>query len=258
MPESATIHIFHLARKDDKVLFLHTSDGSRLVQALEAGTVRGVYGREPRVESLTELRTRLYGIIESEIRRWIGEKNFLTRFVISAAIFLVSFLVLSFAVPTPIPILDELIFSLVAAGAVYVALGRRDMKSELVLSRRVALRSKLDRVVFEEDSAVHQIEAILDEMEDIGPAAVLSSMDSTDVPVFRDDEIPIAREAVSYLHAMFAKKELRRAERRMARARRKDSVKDVSAIKKKVMNATGDVPLFLSYLKLKTTVAERR
>lgn len=258
MPEISAVRIFHIARKDGKVLFLHTSDGARLVYGLETGTVRGVYGREPRVESLTELRTRLYGIIESEIRRWIGEKNFLTRFVISAAVFLVSFLVLSFAVPTPIPILDELIFSLVAAGAVYFAIGRRDMKSELVLSRRVSLRSRLDRVVFEEDSAVHQIEAILDEMDDTGSTGILSAMDSADVPVFRDAEVPVAQEAVLYLQTLFAKKELRRAERRLTRARRKDSVKDVSAINKKITSATGDLPLFLSYLKLKNTVAERR
>lgn len=258
MPESSAIHIFHLARKDEKVLFLYTSDGARLVQGLENGTVRGVYGREPRVESLTELRTRLYEIIESEIRRWIGEKNFLTRFVISAAVFLVSFLVLSFAVPTPIPILDELIASLVAAGAVYFALGRRDMKSELVLSRRVALRTRLDRVVFEEEDAVHQIETILDEMEDIRPAGILAAIDSVDRPVFTDAEVPIVQEAVLYLHTIFAKKELRRAERRLTRARRKESVKDINAVEKKITSATGDLPLFLSYVKLKNSVVERR
>ena len=157
-----TLHIFHLYRKDGTALFLHPfRNTERFLTLLEKSTILGHYGSEPRVESLTLFRNELYRLVESEVKRWVSDAKFIPRFILSAAIFLLSYLFLSFVVRDPVPILDEVAVSLGVSILAYILLGRRDMKSEVALKKRIALRSKIDTIAFTESEFVRRLETAL-------------------------------------------------------------------------------------------------
>ena len=82
------ITIFHICRKDGSSIFLYPFNKKQnLIEILDNNEITGVYGKEPRVESLTMLRNELYRLIEQAVRDWSAEKKFIPRFLISTGSF---------------------------------------------------------------------------------------------------------------------------------------------------------------------------
>jgi hypothetical protein len=162
MSDREPLHIFHLAREDGTSLFLHPFlDRQRVMERMEAHPLVGLYGREPRVEAITQFRNELYRLIEEEVRDWIGESRFIPRFLISAGVFLLVYVGLSLAVRDPLPVVDEIALSLAAAIGAFFLRRRRDMRSDRALSKRMKLRNKVDGIVFSESEFVKRLEDLL-------------------------------------------------------------------------------------------------
>lgn len=170
MQTVGTITIYHLSRRDGTALFIHplTKRGSML-QHVEHTELAGRYGQEPRVESITMLRNDLYRRIERDVRDWSNERRFIPRFLIAAGLFLVAFLFMSLVIRDPLPIVDEILIGLAVGIFGFIVAGRRFEQSGAASQRRVALRAKVDAVIFSEDPFVHQTESIFQELESLSP-----------------------------------------------------------------------------------------
>lgn len=213
------VTIFHLYRKDGSALFLHPFDDlERFLEIIKNSEIEGRYGREPRVESFTLFRNDLYRMIDAAVRRWISETRFIPRFLASAGAFLVSYLLFSFAFGDPLPLAEELAIGLGAGALSYIVLNRIDMRSEAVVKKTQDLRARIDRIFFQNDPFLLEVENELDRSDGEPPERILDSiLGKSDVSLNIENE----REAVQligYLERKFTRKDLRRQEHFLARS----------------------------------------
>jgi hypothetical protein len=166
MAERAKIYIFHIFRRDGSSLFLHSlHPPEKVVEMLEASPVEGRYGREPRVEALGSFRGELYRQIESGVKRWMADVRFIPKFLIAAAVFVVTYFFFSYFVRDPLPVIDEVVLGVGAAVGYFILQGRRDLASKRAAKKRLDLRLAVDRVTFRESDFVKQVEEALHGME---------------------------------------------------------------------------------------------
>ncbi len=249
------LHIFHIYRKDGTPLFLHPFlDRQKVMDRLEKSELIGLYGREPRVESLTMFRNELYRIIEDEVRGWVSEARFIPRFLMSAGIFIVAYFFLSFVIRDPLPLVDELAVSLGASIVGYILLGRRYMRSEGALKKRIALREKVDGIRFVESEFVAEIERALHDTEATSTEALIGAIEAGEVPALSDPESDEAKEFLRYLETKFRSGEYRRQEKKLLE---KGRSKDLEGVKRWVQLRKVDFPLFALYVNLKRQQARK-
>ena len=253
------ITIFHVYRNDGSALFLHPFESlEKLISILEKYDISGKYGTEPRVESLTLFRNDLYRMIEDAVKSWVSEARFIPRFVLSALVFLVTYLVLSFAVRDPIPMVDEILIGLAAAVVTYFLKSKRDQKSNIASKRRVSLRTAVDRIVFQEDPFVKQIEAALQSNEIESRENVVREMLEGSNTAFTIENEAEAKELFSYLEKRFASREYKRQERLFARIdQQADPVRDVDTLSRLADSGKIDIPLFAVYRRMKKTLRRK-
>ena len=248
------MHIFHLYRKDGTTVFLHPfRKVDRLYALLEKSEIKGHYGSEPRVESLTLFRNELYRLVEQEVKGWVTDSRFLPRFLISSAVFLVAFLFFSFVMLTPIPVLDELAISLGLSILTYIVLGKKDMKSEGALKRRIALRTKVDAIVFTENEFVKLVEAELIAREGQKADQLVRELIDSDRDLIVADHEPEAEQMVEYLDATFHSHSFKKTEKRLKRMEREDTEYRHAIMRKWLESRKIDVPLLSLYMDLKRT-----
>jgi hypothetical protein len=254
------VGIFHVYRKDGTSMFLHPfTERDTIFKILDKHDVHGYYGSEPRVESLTLFRNELYRLIETEVKNWVAEIRFIPRFLLSAGIFLLTYLALSFIVRDPLPVLDELAIAIAVSVVSYVLLGRKDLRSDLALKKRIALRAKVDNIRFEETEFIKKIERNLHAWEEESPEAVIqdSLLEGLDGSIASDEE-NLAHELLSYLEHKFRGSEFKKHEKRIVKVQQRgESKKELSSVKKWAENKKVDLPLFALYLKLKGRAKSR-
>ena len=71
--------------------------------------------------------------------RWIREKRYIPRLFASAFLFILAYFCLSVVISDPIPIIDEIVLSFLAAALLWIALTRLDEKSALMKERYKAV-----------------------------------------------------------------------------------------------------------------------
>lgn len=249
-----TVHIFHLYRKDGTAVFLHPfRNTERFLTTLEKSTVLGHYGSEPRVESLTLFRNELYRLVETEVKRWVADARFIPRFVISAAVFLLSYLFLSFVVRDPLPILDEVAISLGVSIVGYILLGRRDLKSEAALKKRIALRSKIDTIAFTESEFVRRLETALTAGEEGTIDFLLEQVTERNSALLAEGHEEEAEQIVGYLEKMFTSSEFKRTEKQLRRLQGGDD-RERDSVRKWLTSRKVDVGMLTLYVQLKKEV----
>lgn len=249
------VHIFHLYRKDGTTVFLHPFRNSdKLFQFLENSEISGHYGAEPRVESLTLFRNELYRLVEAEVKRWVADARFIPRFILSAVIFLVTYLFLSFVVRDPLPVLDELSGAIVVSVVSYILLGRRDQRSETALKKRIALRSRVDTIVFTESEFVRRLETALIAKEGERPEELLRQVIAGNTALLAEGHAEEAQQIVGYLDAMFQSSDLKRTQKKLRRYQGKIPDRDRDSMKRWLESRKVDVPLLALYMQLKREV----
>ena len=248
MQKEQNITIFHLQRKDGSSLFLHPfSDMETLLKLDDKVKIIGKYGNEPRVESLTMFRNDLYRLIETAVKSWINDLRFIPRFILSAGAFLVIYLFTSFVIRDPVPMIDELALSLGGSIALFYMLAKRDQNSEKSSKKRLELRILIDKIVFEEDPFVKEIENILYSNESMDKAALIESLTAYDNGDFKNVKDNDIKQIVSYLDKIFSGKIY-------GKKIEKFSKKDVKRLGKWVSNNKIDLSLFAMYKQLKKKI----
>lgn len=256
MPSPEPVHIFHVFRKEGTPLFLHPFGGKkRSVDILEGRTVDGLYGREPRVESLTMFRNELYRIIERDVKEWISEVRFLPRFLIASGVFVAAYFFLSLVVRDPLPIVDELALSLGAAVASYLLVGRRDVRSGTATKRRIALRAKVDNIVFRESELAEDFETLLTKSEEADVDELISMLSDTSsargLAGYYGGDNEALKQLIGYLNDFFAGSDYRRQERRFLKSEAPIEERERNAFKRWIALKNVDLPLFAVYLSIK-------
>lgn len=255
-PKKVDLYIFHINRKEGDPLLLHPFEGpDQLVAALEGSEIHGRYGQEPRVETLTLLKNELYRMVETGVQRWISDKRFTPRFLISAGVFVFAYFFLSYVIRDPVPLIDELAISLAASVVTYFLLGRRDLRSDVAAKKRVSLRGAVDQVVFNESAFAKMIEETLQERESGTLEDLVGSLLSPgDRAVLDGEDHDEARCFVETIEARFGLRSTRREERLFKRYLQGEKP-DLEGIKRWAQSRKIDVALYAVYRKLKRTVA---
>ncbi|MCK5153934.1 MAG: hypothetical protein KAQ93_06200 [Spirochaetales bacterium] len=203
--ETKKITIFHIHRKDGSSLFLHPFLESDLLIKLDEGyNIVGLYGNEPRVESLTMFRNDLYRLIESAVKSWISDIKFIPHFIISAAAFLLIYLFASFVIRDPVPLIDELALSFGGGIAVFFILAKKDQNSEKSSKKRLSLRLAMDKIVFEEDEFVKEVEEILHFNESTDKISIINSIIDSEGNSFANSNPDNMKQLISYLDKYFS------------------------------------------------------
>ena len=256
-------YIFHLYRTDGQSLILHPFENSdRLRSALETQEIEGRYGAEPPVALLTSFRNDLYRSVEVAVRRFLSDARFVPRFLLSAGAFFASFMILSYAVPDPILIVDELLLGIAAGIGAYWFLGRRDMGSDAAMKKRIALRNAVDQIKFVPSGFLVRVEQELRRTESGNFEEAVRSIlepeqsrdpDQSKTQLAAEDRAEAAQ-FVQLLEEKYHFKRLRREEKVLrsyasrAASDRGDSLRRWSDTKKL------DLPLYAVYKRFKRTV----
>jgi len=164
--QSKTAYIFHIARGEANPLFLHPfARRGAVLKILSKGRIRGLFGTDPDLHAVNLFRNELYEQVNAAVRQWVGDVRFLPRFLYSTASFLVVYIALTLTSRIRLPISVSLGISLVCGLVAYAAVSKRDMRSDAALRKRIALRSEIDRILFEESEFIRTIEQELSAIE---------------------------------------------------------------------------------------------
>lgn len=130
--------------------------------------------KQPSEEDLVHLRYRTYVLIDAAVDEWVQELKYIPRFIWSALAFLAVYLFTAFVIRIPVPLVDEIIFSSLAAAAVYIWVAKRNTRSDIALKRRLELKEHADQ-------AEIRIDEKLKFFEDL-----FKRLDETSAPVLAD------------------------------------------------------------------------
>lgn len=127
----------------------------------------------------------LYTQIDRGVDRWIQDKRYIPRLLLSAVAFLLTYFFFSLAVRDPLPMIDELAIAAGAAILVGISFGKRDKKSELAMKRRLELKQNASRSDFEILEGLGVYESYLD------TCSVLDTLDLADrLALSGEEELP--------------------------------------------------------------------
>jgi len=255
MEEKQKITIFHLYRKDGSSLFLHPFEKEeKFMELLEKLDFEGKYGQEPRVESLTMFKNDIYRLIEDAVKSYVSELRFIPKFLISAGIFLAAYLFFSLVVRDPLPMVDEILISFGAAILSYIMIGRRDQRSNLSLKKRMEMRTRVDRIVFNESSFVKKIEKTLHQNESGNTEKVIEYMMSPGKHQISAEDEKDALQLIKYLKKRFNSRDFKRQERivdRLIHEKDKEPEKDKKSLSVWAESKKVDFSLFAVYARMK-------
>jgi hypothetical protein len=253
MNNTKTITIFHLHRKDGTSLLLHPlRKNHNVIKLIEKNQIIGKYGSEPQVETITLFRNQLYRLIEEEVRNWIADIKFIPRFLLSAGAFLLTYLVFSFVVRDPLPLLDEIIIAFGVGIVSYILLGKKDMRSDAALKKRLTLRKKVDSVVFNECGILRDVENILHENERMDTEQLLSRIADPEQITIPESSRETVQELLSYIQDTLRTGKSGKPSRSMQKLtdEKKGTGHNLEAYKKSLKAKCGDLSLFALYKQL--------
>lgn len=260
-PQKPTAYIFHVLLKDGESLLLDPFRGvERLESTLAERTVEGRFGTEPRVEALTLYRNELYRAVDAAVRRWLSEKRFIPRFLASAGVFVLAMFVMAYVFRggLPIPVIDELAIALGASVVAYLAIGRKELASEMATRKRVALKNAIDRITFVPSQFLVRVEEALRRYEAENLEGLVSEiLDPADEPL-DEPERTEATEFVRLLEDQFNYARLRKGERELKNFLAERGAERGTNLRKWAESQRLNFPLYAVYKRFKRTVERVR
>ncbi|MFP4363350.1 MAG: hypothetical protein ACLFR1_05725 [Spirochaetia bacterium] len=256
MDKKQQTYLFHLFRKDGTPLFVHPfSSDEQVMNILENYEVIGLYGYEPKVESLTMFRNQLYRMVEQSVKNWVTEIKFIPRFLLSSLVFLVVYFFLSYIIRDPIPLLDEIAISLGGSLLTYFLLGKRDAKSDLSMKKRVKLRAAVDKIVFIESEFVKKMEMFLQNTETDNPEKLLEYITGPADQFLTEQERDYARDLIHSVEKLYNKNDLQKKVNIVTKlAKDQKEAKAQQMLTKWSSSSNVDVPILALYTRMKRSL----
>jgi hypothetical protein len=254
--ERPALYIFHLSRTGTRPAFLHSLKPDKsFIPLAEGSLVRGRYGREPRIESITLLRGDLYRMCETAVREWVFELRCSPRFLFCAGVFFVAYFFASFVIRDPLPMIDELLIGLAAAAITWLLIGRRFLSSRAAEEKRNDLHTFIDGITFTESDFIKKIEETLEGLDGAAGAGLVKIYNAAccgeDEPLSRLELLPEwgeeARALDRCLEAFFSVKATRDFGKRLGKKMKLNPELDktLEALRKLVSATRIDFPLFV-------------
>jgi len=179
--------IFFLKWKDHK-LYLSEHDDKVFIDALEEEEIRICYGSQLNEDDNAYLKTEMKTTIGIGVNRWINDSRFIVHLLMAAAVFLVSYYFLSYVIRDPLPMIDEIILSLILAALAWYRLKNQDYQSEKVIHRKIELEQFLGNINMQKMDYLNQVELYLEKLSDMDYGESKKLIDSGAVPVFFTSE----------------------------------------------------------------------
>jgi hypothetical protein len=173
--------------------------------------------------------------------------------------------ILSYAVPDPILIIDELIFSAAAGVGLYLFWGRRDNSSDLATDKRIALRSKVDKIKFVQSGFLEKFEQEILSVENRNLEQKLEffnqilAEEKKRVPStsgFSPGDREEAIQFISLLEEKFQFKRFRRKEKSLLEHLSRKNNDGDGAFRRWLNGGNVDFSLYANYKRFKHTVKE--
>ena len=133
---------------------------------MELQTARSVLGQEVHRSLISSLQDRRY----------------IPRLIFSSAVFIVLYLFLSVAVPDPIPVIDEIVFSLLGSLALWIILSRSDEKSSLMRKMMEVLELSIENAEMVVSSEMQTVEEYYEALYSFTPLATAHMIATRTLP----------------------------------------------------------------------------
>jgi hypothetical protein len=176
-------NIYYL-KWNNRSLLLHEEKDQELISRLDNEELRILYGNRLAEEDLRSIKTSLKISIERGVNRWISDSRFLLHCVMAAGVFLVSYYFLSYVVRDPLPLVDEIILSLLLGILAYFRLNNQEYKSERAVGRKLELEQSLADMPCEGSSFLGEVELYLEKLDAMDDRERRDLTESGGVPVF--------------------------------------------------------------------------
>lgn len=180
--------------KERKVYFIHWNNRrlflndrygkTDLMNHLEEENIRGYYGSAPGTEEMAGFQTELQVKADMAVNRWINDSRFIIHFLMATGIFLVSFYFLSYVIQDPLPLVDEIVISLVLGFLGWHRLNNQNIQSEKANRKKLELKQLISRIPFEQSEFLNQVELYLEKISDMKEGEVRTMLQEGSVPLF--------------------------------------------------------------------------
>lgn len=201
--------IFFLKWKDHK-FYLSEHEENIFLESLEEDELRICYGSQLFEDDNIFIKTELKTTIGTAVNKWINDSRFVAHLLMSAAVFLISFYFLSYVIRDPLPMIDEIILSLLLGGLAWYRLKNQDYHSEKVVHRKIEFEQYLSSIKMEQMDYLKQIELYLEKLSDMESAELKKLLDSGAVPVFFTSEKKNLLKIVKSIEKYKKKRKLRK------------------------------------------------
>jgi hypothetical protein len=267
--EKPLMYIFHLCRGGTRPALLYSlKEGGEFISRLEGSSVRGCYGKEPRIESITLLRNDLYRLAETAVKQWVFELRFIPRFLISSGVFLVTYFFASVAIRDPIPVIDEILIAGAVSVIVYLLVGKRFLSSRAAEEKRAGLYIIIDDIAFTESAFAAKAEdllALFDGYENAELLRIYHAACAADEPHGPQEAAAESGELLRLLpewedeaqalelclKEIFQEKMVKDFGKRLAKKISPETEKNLTALRRLVCAVRIDFPLFVFYTVLR-------
>ena len=118
----------------------------------------------------------LYTAIDFSVDRWIQDKQYVPRLLVSALVFMVVYFFMSLVIRDPIPIVDELLISSGLTIFCWITLAKRDTRSSIAIKRRYELKASAGSPDFLQDEGLFALEIYLEEASQLDRLDLCNSL----------------------------------------------------------------------------------
>jgi hypothetical protein len=150
---------YRILRDNGEAMYVTPYLGEGKVDATEAVTIQSDAPLSPMEKDKASIA--LFADIDWSVETWIMEKRYVPRLLLTAGVFLLVYFFGALAVRDPIPMVDELVVSLVVSILFWRFLSRRDVASALARKEKNELKEKASSATVVIDSTLIVVENFL-------------------------------------------------------------------------------------------------
>ena len=137
-------------------------------------------------EERMEAEATLLREASAALSRWRQEKRYIPRLMLSAAVFIVLYLFLSVAVPDPIPVVDEILLSLLGAAGIWIIVSRMDARSSYMAGKLEAIEVSIAEAKAMASDDMRSIEDLYARFQSMGLLELAEAISSGSLPALAE------------------------------------------------------------------------
>ena len=176
--------IYFLNWNTNKCFIAEYPEKARLLDALENENFQGYFGTSPDPDDLQEFQRIGKVRIEMAVRAWFNDSRFLLHFLLATGIFLLSYYFLSYLIRDPLPLVDEIILSVILAVLGWYRLSNQEVHSEKAQLKKQDMIQFFNRIPFEKSSFLEQVELYLEKLSTMTDSEIDQMLIEGATPVF--------------------------------------------------------------------------